>query len=720
MEILVALIAVSCISAALAPVITKKLKSNAVSIGGGGIGGKTEDVEFVMDCSDFGTDCTMCFNDKCVLCTKECNDDQYVNTPDCTCADCTDVDPNCIECTSKKCRKCAENYGLNLSTKKCYLCTNGQSSDGMSECANCPENYFCVDGNKTPCASNQFAPANSTSCTNCADKWEHCIKCNPRECLECEPLYRKKEDGTCMMSTQSKVFTTPGNHTFEVPGGVSEIEVTLVSGGAGGGAGSTVQKTQTIVISGNGGVTADGNNYVNTTSTGVWTWTLPNLVKGKYFKYTACGGGGGGGGEGGCSGGNGGYLQNAILSLNVDTIPIQIGGGGGGGSNDDGGTGQSGACALGGGGGGSFYENGGGGNSSSCGADSTYGRGGNGNLNSWYGGTGGYDPLYSSHQAGGGTGGGGGSYGAAGGNGSRLGGGGGGGSDKGGGGGGGAATLFRHTSYANSSSYVAPGGGGGGGSGSGGGGGGGGGGVNGGAGGKGNCVSGTAGKGGTSGANTIFGASYCSGGGSNSTGKNGAMRIWYVDIGTTGGTGGGAGQIVPKQRIQVTPGDILTITVGEGATGGTAGNMNSSGVISGSTNGNGANTSIISKITDGSGVTLITSATNATGAGTTGGNPDGTTIGEKGYITTGRNTSQITVEGFSNTDGEVANTTTGGSGGKTTLEGAEMHCSPGAGGTSGNAGGDATGYGGCGGGGGGAGANGGKGAGGYVKITYGT
>ena len=33
------LIAVSCISAALAPVITKKLKGNAISVGGGGVGG---------------------------------------------------------------------------------------------------------------------------------------------------------------------------------------------------------------------------------------------------------------------------------------------------------------------------------------------------------------------------------------------------------------------------------------------------------------------------------------------------------------------------------------------------------------------------------------------------------------------------------------------------------------------------------------------------------
>ncbi|MBQ7287285.1 MAG: hypothetical protein IJW73_05945, partial [Candidatus Gastranaerophilales bacterium] len=354
-EILVALIAVSCISAALAPVITKKLKSNGVSIGGGGIGGKQENVEFVMDCSDFGNDCTMCFNDKCVLCTKECNDDQYVNTPDCTCGKCIDIDPNCIQCTSKKCTKCKENYGLNLATKRCYLCTNGQSSDGMSECANCPENYFCVDGNKTPCATNQFAPVNSTSCTNCADKWPNCAKCNPRECLECENLYRKKEDGTCMMSTQSKVFTTPGNHTFEVPGGVTEMEVTLVSGGAGGGAGAIYARTQSFVISGNANITADTNNIVTTGANGVITWTIPASIRGKSVLVSACGGGGGGGGGhhtgGGGKGGDGGAIKNVLFTLpNSETIKIHIGGGGGGAGTDDTTAGNNGSCSLGGGG----------------------------------------------------------------------------------------------------------------------------------------------------------------------------------------------------------------------------------------------------------------------------------------------------------------------------------------------------------------------------------
>ena len=196
------------------------------------------------------------------------------------------------------------------------------------------------------------------------------------------------------------------------------------------------------------------------------------------------------------------------------------------------------------------------------------------------------------------------------------------------------------------------------------------------------------------------------------------MRIYYIDTGTTGGTGGGAGQIVPEQTIAVTPGDILTIQVGAGGAGGKAGYYEEDATLVDSGNGEGANSEIVSKITNSEGIILLTTATSVSSAGATGGNPNGSTVGKAGYITNGRNLSKVAVAGYSNTDGETADTTTGGLGGKTTLEDTEAHCSAGAGGTSGNAGADATGYGGCGGGGGGAGADGGAGAGGYVMIRY--
>ncbi len=65
-EILVALIIVSLIMAALAPVITKKLSSAGITIGGGGGGSGEPEIE--LECSDIDPNCVACADDKCVKC----------------------------------------------------------------------------------------------------------------------------------------------------------------------------------------------------------------------------------------------------------------------------------------------------------------------------------------------------------------------------------------------------------------------------------------------------------------------------------------------------------------------------------------------------------------------------------------------------------------------------------------------------------------------------
>ncbi len=65
-EILVALIIVSLVVAALAPVITKKLSSAGITIGGGGGGGDEPEIE--LECSDIDPNCVACADDKCVKC----------------------------------------------------------------------------------------------------------------------------------------------------------------------------------------------------------------------------------------------------------------------------------------------------------------------------------------------------------------------------------------------------------------------------------------------------------------------------------------------------------------------------------------------------------------------------------------------------------------------------------------------------------------------------
>ncbi len=102
---------------------------------------------------------------------------------------------------------------------------------------------------------------------------------------------------------------------------VNQLEATLISGGAGGGAG--------------------GQTFVNKDwlEGGQYTWDIPEILKGKYALVTACGGGGGGGGSSdyqGGGGGSGGYIVDKSVSIpNIDSLTVQIGGGGGAGGADN-------------------------------------------------------------------------------------------------------------------------------------------------------------------------------------------------------------------------------------------------------------------------------------------------------------------------------------------------------------------------------------------------
>ncbi len=452
-------------------------------------------------------------------------------------------------------------------------------------------------------------------------------------------------------------FTTPGStDTFTVPLMTNQIEATLISGGAGGGAGGQVEKTKVF----------------DTPEVSSWD-NIPDVIKGKYVKVMGCAGGGGGGGAyfmsptddesritaGG--GGSGGFLKTPFavyIDALSDSVPYQVGGGGGGGSNGSGSSsavnyGGAGACGGGGDGGsddGAIVNNtcnpkyggtsgttkdnntllvnaGGGYPSGGVGQRldfsslnyATQIQGGIGNE----GGNGGSSgmsvanltvPVVT-------TGGGGGKYGGGGGGSSHVGSGGGGGGPTyfnniliaSGGSGGGSGGLFNGTYY-----YVGGSGGGGGGS-------------NGGSGGDGASVfltneirlyQGGGGKGGSpNGLNgttnagwseelvQLYGWNNCAGGNggglhliNQTKGQNGypgILKVTYLDCGT-GGSGGGSGQIVPLQPILVSEKETLNIKIGKGANGGVSGEINPEGEIIAPTNGNGGNgsenESILTKI----------------------------------------------------------------------------------------------------------------------------
>ena len=130
-----------------------------------------------------------------------------------------------------------------------------------------------------------------------------------------------------MQKTESTQFTTSGEHHFIVPEGVTEVEITLVSGGNGGMAGESVLTKNEIKTIGES------------------TFSVPPYLKNKYAKITMCGGGGSGGGiacnichggnfttfQGAGGGGSGGAIKDDIIKISdKNQISVYVGGGGNG------------------------------------------------------------------------------------------------------------------------------------------------------------------------------------------------------------------------------------------------------------------------------------------------------------------------------------------------------------------------------------------------------
>ncbi len=569
-------------------------------------------------------------------------------------------------------------------------------------------------------------------------------------------------------------FTTVGSaNTFTVPAAVNEIEATLISGGAGGGAGAQPLTSKDFEP-----------GYQQ------W-WDTPEIMRGKYVLVSGCGGGGGGGG-GGCSaggaGGNGGIGYNKPLFveatrtslmitvgtgggrgaalacgvLNNATAPSQEGyayGGGGGGAWN---PGYYGAHA---GNGGAVYNNhtctmlnrnpdgvsqGGTGPTITTTGCASPGMGGS--WHNGYGGGGGGTTHMQGHGCTGGGGGGGatniGDYavehtigfaGGGGGGGSERGGGGGGGGGwtGGGGGGGGAHGTFETVA------------------------------GTGGAGGHGapsgqNGGSFTGGNGGNGGWHyggsthfenarvsdtydpTVF-PGRCLGGAYNNPGQDGAMRIAWLTYGAGGG-GGGAGTTVPIQKVSVIPDEQITVKIGRGGKGGLAGAIESNGNVRQPQIGE---DSSYNTAEAGNGVTRLIRKSNGKAllgtcnreghdCGPISGSNDGRVYEGSPYYGKGGGAnngnpnaipSAITVKGFTGTWGKTANNgtqegkidfpakSTGGDGGTVTTPFTGT-CTPGKGGTEDSPnGGNATGFG-CGGGGGFSFGNGGAGSGGYARISW--
>ncbi|MBR5304424.1 MAG: prepilin-type N-terminal cleavage/methylation domain-containing protein [Candidatus Gastranaerophilales bacterium] len=175
-ELMVTLVIVSVVTAAMAPVITKKIKSSSLSVS------SVNDVS--SNCSEkYSADCKLCLPNKCLSCIKTCPEGQNLNIATCTCSSCySSFGSECLECSETQCMQCASGYYVNTSGA-CEACPIGSYCDGINKvvcedgkytnttgqisCTTCPSGYYCVNGIKEACVAGQYSNPGASSCIEC-------------------------------------------------------------------------------------------------------------------------------------------------------------------------------------------------------------------------------------------------------------------------------------------------------------------------------------------------------------------------------------------------------------------------------------------------------------------------------------------------------------------------------------------------------------------------
>ena len=228
-ELLISLIVISCITAAFAPLITKKFSSSVFGFGGGG--GNSGTTSITTDCaSKYTSDCLLCSSSECLSCVKTCPDGQCQDASNCTCKECpTSEFPNCAKFSSTTCIQCQK--GFRLVEGVCVACTSEKYSDNGKECkycepgfwpnddktgcVECPEGYICNNGIQAKCNGNTAPTIEDgahvcASCPDgsycvdgvaneCSEKFKDCTKCTATECTACKEG-TKLADGKCTQS----------------------------------------------------------------------------------------------------------------------------------------------------------------------------------------------------------------------------------------------------------------------------------------------------------------------------------------------------------------------------------------------------------------------------------------------------------------------------------------------------------------------------------------
>lgn len=184
-EVLIALIIISLVTSAMAPVISKKLIATGafITVKGGG--------------------------------SAFCDAGQYLEDSG-SCADC----PKGFFCVNNEKIQCLEGQISDVAQSACTTCENGfYANETQDKCIKCEAGNYCTQGKKTTCPDGSTSTEGQYFCTSCPEgyycqngeqkscesKFTNCTTCTQSACLSCKKGY-DLESGRCTLKGFSQDF----------------------------------------------------------------------------------------------------------------------------------------------------------------------------------------------------------------------------------------------------------------------------------------------------------------------------------------------------------------------------------------------------------------------------------------------------------------------------------------------------------------------------------
>ena len=184
-EVLIALIIISLVTSAMAPVISKKLIATGafITVKGGG--------------------------------SAFCDAGQYLEDSG-SCADC----PKGFFCVNNEKIQCLEGQISDVAQSACTTCENGfYANETQDKCIKCEAGNYCTQGKKTTCPDGSTSTEGQYFCTSCPEgyycqngeqkscesKFTNCTTCTQSACLSCKSGF-DIQNKTCVLKGFSQAF----------------------------------------------------------------------------------------------------------------------------------------------------------------------------------------------------------------------------------------------------------------------------------------------------------------------------------------------------------------------------------------------------------------------------------------------------------------------------------------------------------------------------------